>query len=99
MYHCAIITSHISICETNLSPFILPGVDSVLKVHWWVTYSSFPCWKQAKAGKKGNFGKEGMHEESDSWKEEKHTHMHGRPNDIRVRVLQYIVMARRARNV
>jgi hypothetical protein len=26
-------------------------------------------------------------EESDSWKEEHHTHMHGRPNDIRVRVL------------
>jgi hypothetical protein len=25
-------------------------------------------------GKKGDFGKEGMHEGSDNWKEEKHTH-------------------------
>jgi hypothetical protein len=32
------------------------------------------------------FGKEGMHEESDRWKEEKHARMHGRPNDTRVRV-------------
>jgi hypothetical protein len=40
----------------------------------------------SQRGKKGNFGKEGMHEESDSWKEEKHTLMHGRPNDVRVRV-------------
>jgi hypothetical protein len=28
-----------------------------------------------------------MHEESDSWKEEQHMPMHGRPNDVRVRVL------------
>jgi hypothetical protein len=34
--------------------------------------------------KKGDFGKEGMHEGSDSWKEEKHTHLHGRPNDVSV---------------
>jgi hypothetical protein len=39
-----------------------------------------------KSGKKGYFGKEGMHKESDSWKKEKHTPMHGRPNDVRVRV-------------
>jgi hypothetical protein len=45
------------------------------------------CWKQTKAGKKGDFGKESMHEESDSWKEEQHTCMHGRPNNVRVRVL------------
>jgi hypothetical protein len=37
-------------------------------------------------GKKGYFGKKNMHEESDSWKEEQHAHMHGRPNDIRVMV-------------
>jgi hypothetical protein len=37
--------------------------------------------------KKGNFGKEGKHKENDSWKEKHHTHMHGRPNDVRVRVL------------
>jgi hypothetical protein len=40
-----------------------------------------------QSGKKGDFGKEGMHEESNIWKETKHTHMHGRPNDGRVRVL------------
>jgi hypothetical protein len=28
-----------------------------------------------------------MHEESDNWKEENHTHMHGRPKDGTVRVL------------
>jgi hypothetical protein len=37
-------------------------------------------------GKKDDFGKEGMHEESDSWKEEQNACMHGRPNDVRVRV-------------
>jgi hypothetical protein len=37
--------------------------------------------------KKGIFGKESMHEESDSWKEEQHVCMQGRPNDGRVRVL------------
>jgi len=31
------------------------------------------------------FGKKGMYEKSDSWKEEKNAHMHGRLNDIRVR--------------
>jgi hypothetical protein len=36
--------------------------------------------------KKGYFGKKGMHEESDNWKEEQHARMHGRPNDVRVRV-------------
>jgi len=36
--------------------------------------------------KKGYFGKEGMHEESDSWKEDQHTPMHGIPNDVRVKV-------------
>jgi hypothetical protein len=35
---------------------------------------------------KGYFGKEGMHEEHDSWKEEQHARMHGRPNDVKVRV-------------
>jgi hypothetical protein len=39
-----------------------------------------------QSGKQGDFGKEGMHEESDSWKEEQHARMHGRPNDGRVRV-------------
>lgn len=37
--------------------------------------------------KKDVFEKESMHEESDSWKEEQHAHMQGRPNDGRVRVL------------
>jgi hypothetical protein len=37
-------------------------------------------------GKKGYFGKKGMHKERDSWKKEKHACMHGRPNDVRVRV-------------
>jgi hypothetical protein len=40
-----------------------------------------------QSGKKGDFGKESMHEESDNWKEEQHAHMQGRPNDGRVRVL------------
>ena len=44
------------------------------------------CWKQAESEKKGYFGKKGMHEESDNWKEEQDACMHGRPNDIRVRV-------------
>jgi hypothetical protein len=35
---------------------------------------------------KDHFVKKCMHKESDSWKEEKHAHMHGRPNDVRVRV-------------
>jgi hypothetical protein len=38
-----------------------------------------------QSGKKGYFGKEGMHEESNNWKEEKHARMHGRPNNVRVR--------------
>jgi len=37
--------------------------------------------------KKDYFGKESMHEESDSWKGEQHVHLHGRPNDGRVMVL------------
>jgi hypothetical protein len=37
-------------------------------------------------GKQGDFWKENMHEESDNWKKEQHAHMHGRPNDDRVRV-------------
>jgi hypothetical protein len=36
--------------------------------------------------KKVYSGKEGMHEESENWKEEKHVHMHKRPNKVRVRV-------------
>ena len=36
---------------------------------------------------KDDFGKEGMHEERDSWKEEHHTCMHRRPNDIKVFVI------------
>jgi hypothetical protein len=36
--------------------------------------------------KKGYFGKVGMHEGSESWKEEQHAHMYGIPNDVRVRV-------------
>jgi hypothetical protein len=39
-----------------------------------------------QSGKKGDFGKEFMHEESDSWKEKNHVRMHGIPNDVRVRV-------------
>jgi hypothetical protein len=39
-----------------------------------------------ESGKKGYFGKKGMHEESDRWKEEKHVRMHVRPNDVRVRI-------------
>jgi hypothetical protein len=27
---------------------------------------------------------EERHEERDNWKEEQHTHMHGRPNEVRV---------------
>jgi hypothetical protein len=44
------------------------------------------CWKQAKAERKVILGKEGMHKESDSWKEEKYACMHGGPNNVRVRV-------------
>jgi hypothetical protein len=40
-----------------------------------------------QGGKKGDFGKEGMHEESNNSKEKQHVHMHGRPNNGRVRVL------------
>jgi hypothetical protein len=32
-------------------------------------------------------GKESVHKESDNWMEEQHTHMGGRPNVSRVRVL------------
>jgi hypothetical protein len=35
--------------------------------------------------KKGYFGKKGMQEENDTWKEKKHACMHVRPNDARVR--------------
>jgi hypothetical protein len=38
-----------------------------------------------QSGKKGYFWKEGMHEGSNNWKEEQHAHMHGIPNDVRVR--------------
>jgi hypothetical protein len=44
-------------------------------------------WKHTKEEKQGDFGKEGMHKESDSWKGEQHVQIHGRPNDGRVRVL------------
>jgi hypothetical protein len=33
----------------------------------------------------GDFGKEGMHKEINSWKEEQHTHMHKIPNNVRVK--------------
>jgi hypothetical protein len=36
--------------------------------------------------KKGDFGKEFMHNGRDRWKKEQHMRIHGRPNDIRVRV-------------
>jgi hypothetical protein len=36
------------------------------------------CWRQGKVEKKNVFGKENMHEESDSWKEAQHAHMQGR---------------------
>jgi hypothetical protein len=36
--------------------------------------------------KKGYFWKRIMQEEKDSWKEKKHVHMNGRPNDSRFRV-------------
>jgi hypothetical protein len=45
------------------------------------------CWRKAEAEKQGDFGKESMHEERNNWKEEHHTCMQGRPNDVRVRVL------------
>jgi hypothetical protein len=34
--------------------------------------------------KEEDFWKDGMHKESDSWKEEQQVCMHGRPNDDRV---------------
>jgi hypothetical protein len=39
-----------------------------------------------QSGKEGYFWKEGMHKERNIWKEEQHVHMHGRPNNVRVRV-------------
>jgi hypothetical protein len=36
--------------------------------------------------KKGYFWKEGTQEENDSWKKEQHVRIHGRPNDVRVRI-------------
>jgi hypothetical protein len=56
-------------------------------------------WRKAKAEKQGGFGKESMHEESDSWKEEQHARMQGRPNDIRARVLVMYCNGRRDENV
>jgi hypothetical protein len=47
------------------------------------------CVRVLAAGqirKKGYFGKKGMHEERNNWKEEKHMCMQGRPKNIRVRV-------------
>jgi hypothetical protein len=42
------------------------------------------CWKQTKAERKAILGK---NEGSDNWKKEKHARMHGRTNNVRVRVL------------
>jgi hypothetical protein len=55
--------------------------------------------KADQSRKKGYLGKEGMHDESDNWKEEKHTRMHGIPNNVRVRVLAIHYNGQRARNV
>jgi uncharacterized UBP type Zn finger protein len=44
------------------------------------------CWKLDKVERTIILGKEGMHEERCSWKEENHACMHGRPNNVRVRV-------------
>jgi hypothetical protein len=49
--------------------------------------------------KKGYFGKECMHEESDTWKEEKQACMHGRPNVVRVMIFAIHFNGCRARNV
>jgi len=49
-------------------------------------YISGSLIEEDQRKKKSYFGKEGMHEESDRWKEEQKACMHGRPNDIRVRV-------------
>jgi hypothetical protein len=49
-------------------------------------------------GKKGHFGKEGMHEESDSRKEEKHTRMHEDLTTLGLGFLQCIVMVGKLEN-
>jgi hypothetical protein len=65
--------------------FVIPTIDP--KAYDEPYSREYECWKQAKEGKQGDFGKESMHEESDNWKEEQHAHMQGRPNDITIRVL------------
>jgi hypothetical protein len=57
------------------------------------------CWKQAKAKRKTIFGTKGMHEKSDSWKEEDHVHMHGRLNNAKVRFFVIQCNGLLARNV
>jgi hypothetical protein len=49
--------------------------------------------------KKGYFGKEGMHEGRNSWKEEQDTCMHGIPKDTRVRAFEIHCNDWRAINV
>jgi hypothetical protein len=46
----------------------------------------------SQRGNKGHFGKEGMHEESDSRKEEQHTCIHEDLMTLRLGFLQCIVM-------
>jgi hypothetical protein len=58
-------------------------------LHFLGTLSPFQLYRLLETGhngKKHYFGKEGMHEGSDKWKEEKHAHIRGIPNDVRVRV-------------
>jgi hypothetical protein len=47
------------------------------------------CTREATVGRKHNTRacKEGVHKESDNWKEEQNARMGGRPEDNRVRVL------------
>jgi hypothetical protein len=45
-----------------------------------------PLLEVGQSGKKGNFWKEDMHEESENCREKPHMCMHGRPNGVRVRV-------------
>jgi hypothetical protein len=57
------------------------------RVRWFEMSHMFGGLLEAgQRGNTDNFGKEGMHEESDSWKEKQHTCIHERPNDCRVRV-------------
>jgi hypothetical protein len=67
-------------------PLMLVTLHHRSFIIWVGIETSWGVLEARQIRKKGYFWKKDMHEENDNWKEEKHVRMHGRPNDIRVRV-------------